>query len=100
MTNIISIFSRDLAPTNGQVSGVVTELELMRRQAAIMPLRKKLTVVFVEIMSSTSVNDVVEQAIAIHEAANMSLEGKIVETAIEALEALKTGFMPQVFKVA
>ena len=100
MTNIISIFSRDLAPTNGQVSGVVTEKELMRRQAALMPLREKLTAIFIEVMTMPLTREQVELAVKLNQVGIESLEEKIVKETIESLEILKSGFMPSFHKVA
>lgn len=100
MTNVISLFSRGLHQTNVPASEQLSEIEQVRRQAAIMPLRRQLTNVFLEVMNNCKTHEEINVVSQINEIGLNSLDEAIVNKAISLLTAMKGGFMPQFFRTA
>jgi hypothetical protein len=101
MTHLVSVFSRGASQIIEAAPVAKLETKILRRQAALMPLKKKLTATFIEVMEKSISDDTTAKAAIINANGMGANNEDDVQQAIYQLEALISGgFMPPIQKVA
>lgn len=94
MTSIVSVFSGGASQTNEVLPVVKLETKILRRQAALMPLKKKLTALFIEVMENSTSDKLTAKAVNINTKGMGANNEHDAQQAIYELESLHTGYMP------
>ena len=99
MTHLVSVFSRGASSTES-APVVKLETKILRRQAALMPLKRALTTLFITVMQDSTSDEITAKAVAINANGMGANNEHDIQQAIHQLEALTTGFMPPMQQVA
>lgn len=100
MTHLVSVSNRGASQSTEAAPVVNLNTTIVRRQAALMPLKSTLTALFIEAMEISTSDNLTAQAVAINAKGMGANNEQDVQQAIIQLETLLHGFMPPMQQVA